>query len=107
MLLYSILLVAPSAPPVNLNGFAIDHTSVYFEWESPPLNQQNGFIVRYVLNVTERETGLKFQRFTNQSSITLLLLHPDYIYECRVSAVTVAEGPFSAIFAIRLLVAGT
>lgn len=89
-----------------MNGFAIDHTSIYFEWEPPPLHSQNGFIVEYVVNITERETGLMFQRVTNQTSLTLSSLHPDYIYECRVRAVTIAEGPFSAIFAIRALVAG-
>ena len=63
-------------------------------------------MVQYVVNITERETGLMFQRITTQTSITLSSLHPDYIYECRVSAVTIGEGPFSAVFAIRVLVAG-
>ncbi len=59
------------------------------------------------MNITERETGLQFQRFTSQTAITVLSLHPDYIYQCKVSAVTVASGPFSMEFAIRVLVAGT
>ena len=96
---------APSAAPTNLNGYAIDHTSLYFEWEPPPLHQQNGFVVRYLVNVTERETGLMFQQNTTQQNITLMSLHPDYIYECSVGAVTVAEGPFSPLFQIRVHVA--
>ena len=100
------LYVAPTAPPEGLNGYPIDHTSIYFEWDPPPLSDQNGFIKEYVVNITERETGLTFQRFTDQTSITVLSLHPDYVYECKVSAVTVARGPFSTDFAIRVLIAG-
>ena len=98
--------LAPSAPPGSLNGFAVDHTSMFFEWQPPPLHQQNGNIVQYVINITERDTGIKFQRFTTQTSISITMLHPNYIYDCQVSAVTVAEGPFSAVFSIRINVAG-
>lgn len=101
-----IIIIAPTAPPEGLNGYALDHTSIYFEWDPPPLGNQNGFIVEYVVNITERETGIQFQRLTNETAITVLSLHPDYIYACKVSAVTVAGGPFSTEFAIRVLVAG-
>ena len=100
-----IFYLAPSAPPTNLNGYAIDHASLYFEWEPPPLHQQNGVVVQYLVNVTEHETGLMFQQITTQLNITLMSLHPDYVYECSVSAVTVAEGPFSPPFQIRVHVA--
>ena len=103
--LFLMFYLAPSAPPTNLNGYAIDHTSLYFEWEPPQLYQQNGVVVQYLVNVTERETGLMFQRITTQLNITLMSLHPDYVYECSVSAVTVAEGPFSPPFMIRVHVA--
>ena len=33
-------------------------------------------------------------------------LHPYYLYECAVSAVTVAEGPYSAPIAVRTHEAG-
>ena len=73
-------------------------------WEPPPLYLQNGVITQYIINVTERETGFTFQYTTPNLQIQIPDLHPDYIYECRVSAVTIAEGPFSEVFAVRALV---
>lgn len=36
--------------------------------------------------------------------IVLTNLHPDYVYECRVAAITVAQGPYTQTFAVRVLV---
>ena len=47
--------------------------------------------------MTETETGDAFQLSTvpNEPVIVLSPLHPAYTYRCRVSALTVASGPFS------------
>ena len=95
---------APSAPPQNINGFAINHMTIQLMWEPPPLYLQNGLITQYIINITERETGYTFQYTTSSMQIQISDLHPDYVYECRVSAVTIAEGPFTEVFAIRALV---
>ncbi len=97
-------LAAPSTPPQNIDGFAIDHTTIRLMWEPPPLYFQNGLVTQYTINVTERETGFTFQHTTPNLEILISDLHPDYIYECRVAAVTIAEGPFTEVFAIRALV---
>ena len=38
-----------------------------------------------------------FQRVSTTTSIEITSLHPFYIYEWRVSAFTVGEGPYSSI----------
>ena len=78
--------------------------SIQLTWDPPPLYQQNGFITSYFLNITERETGLVFTRSTTDLQISLTNLHPYYVYECRVAAVTVAQGPYTLTFAVRVLV---
>ena len=97
---------APSAPPQNVDGFAVDHTSISLSWRPPPVHLQNGNITRYEINITERETGLVFQYTTTNTFIVISSLHPDYIYDCIVAAFTVALGPYSVSFSVRVLVAG-
>lgn len=97
-------IAAPSAPPQNIDGYAVDHTTIRLMWEPPPLYLRNGLVTQYTINVTERETGLTFQHTTPSLEILISDLHPDYVYECRVAAVTIAEGPFTEVFAIRALV---
>ena len=38
-----------------------------------------------------------FQRVSTTTSIEITSLHPFYVYEWRVSAFTVGEGPYSSI----------
>lgn len=87
-----------------MDGYAVDHTTIRLSWEPPPPYLQNGLITLYTVNITERETGSMFQLTTTYMHIQIPDLHPNYVYECRVSAVTIAEGPFSEVFAVRALV---
>ncbi len=97
---------APTVAPTNLRGFAIDHSSISLEWDTPPALLLNGILSVYIVNVTERETGNTFERNTTATSIILGSLHPHYVYECRVAAATVEPGPFSTVFGIQVLMAG-
>lgn len=76
------------------------------EWDALPTLLLNGILTGYTVNVTEQETGYTFEENTTNTSIILESLHPDYVYECRVAALTVAVGPFSTVFAVQLLKAG-
>ena len=89
-----------------MRGLAIDHSSISLEWDAPPTLLLNGILSRYVVNVTERETGRTFEVNTTTTSVILGSLHPDYVYECRVAAFTIAPGPFSTIFAVQVLMSG-
>lgn len=97
---------APSVAPTNVRGFAPDHSSISLEWDAPPTLLLNGILTAYIINVTERETGYTFERNTTTTSIILDSLHPHYIYECRVAAYTIDQGPFSTVFAVQVLMAG-
>ena len=52
------------------------------------------------MNITEHETGMAFQRSTTTTEIVVDGLHPFYLYNCSVGAVTVEEGPHTAIIAV-------
>lgn len=91
--------------PTNIRGLAIDASSIRLEWDVLPI-QTNGIVTAYIVDVTERETGSMFTRNATGTSIVLTSLHPDYVYECRVAAFTIAAGPFSTIFAVQALMAG-
>ena len=64
-------------------------------WDPPLPRQQNGMIDEYGINVTEINTGRRFQLSTNQTQITIGNLHPFYSYLCSVTAITVEEGPYT------------
>ena len=85
---------------------AIDDTNVILEWDALPATQTNGILTAYIVDVTERETGIVFSRNATGTSIILTELNPEYLYECRVAGFTMEVGPFSAIFAVQILVGG-
>ena len=64
-------------------------------WNAPPLEQQNGIIREYFINVTVTESGEQFQLSSNSTSLRLYGLHPFYTYSYIITAVTVGPGPFS------------
>ena len=97
---------APSVAPTNVRGLAIDHSSISLEWDVLPSLQLNGILTAYIINVTERETGYTFEVNTTATTVVLESLHPDYTYECRVAAFTIAPGPFSTVFAVQVLMTG-
>jgi len=52
-------------------------------------------IRQFWINVTEVDTGRRFQMASFGSALTISSLHPFYTYEFTVAAYTVAPGPFS------------
>ena len=97
----------PDAPPQSLNGSAINSTSLFLSWELPPSEQQNGIIRRYLVNVSEVETGNGMELSTTDTNIVVSDLHPFYHYNCNVSAVTIGAGPYTLPITIQTLQAGT
>ena len=85
---------APTSRPTDISVQAIDPTSLYLSW-SPPNEHPNGIIRRYLVNITEQETGIQEHFVTEEMSLTVYSRHPFYHYVCIVSAVTVAPGPWS------------
>ncbi len=66
----------------------------------------NGFIRKYLVNITEVETQKLIVTDSTDVMVTVQLLHPFYHYKCIVSAVTIELGPWSKPILIQLPEAG-
>ncbi len=98
VVLFSVLSLVPSGPVVNPTIEVISSTTLLLRWEPPELEDQNGVIIGYVVNVTAVETGMTFQlsSFSFDSSLTASGLRPFTTYICRIAARTdVGVGPYS------------
>ena len=98
---------APTSAPQGLEVSAIDPRTIFLSWAPPPLEQQNGNIREYRVNISERETGKRFHLVTAAASVTVPTLHPFYTYNCTVAAFTVEEGPHSVAVTITMPEDGT
>ena len=74
---------------------SIDSRNVHLSWSLPPPGHHNGIIRKSYINITEVDTGMKFQRTSLGTSLTISSLHPFYIYWFSVAAFTVDLGPFT------------
>ena len=101
-----VLISAPSSPPGKVTSGIITSTSITLAWQPPPLESQNGIIRSYEIVLVETETSTTSVYNTTETTIVISSLHPYYIYECRVAAVTDATGPFSDSLSIQTLPAG-
>jgi len=71
-------------------------TSAVFTWDAPPLEDRNGIIIGYSINVTKLQTGERQELFSNSTMITVYSLQPYTVYFCISTALTSAgHGPFS------------
>lgn len=98
--------VGPTHFPENLTEEVLSSTSFRLRWDPPPPEHHNGDIREYRVNVTELETGQVLSFTTPVTELVVSGLHPYYLYECAVSAVTVDVGPYSADIAVRTHEAG-
>ena len=88
--------VVPDGAPIAFEGIVISSTSVYFTWNPPSCERQNGLIIEYTINVTTQETGDRFQFNSNTTFLEITNLMPYRTYVCIVAAATsVGLGPFS------------
>ena len=95
-------LSAPSSAPVNLQGSAVNSTTIQLQWELPPLAYQNGVIRSYLINISVAETGSVFQLTSKMNSLNISSLHPYYTYNITVAAVTISPGPYGVLLTIRM-----
>lgn len=97
---------APSRAPKEVSSGVILPTSIVLHWQPPPIDSQNGIIRNYEVSLVELVTNTTSSYITTETTITISLLHPYYVYEYRVAAVTVAIGPFSEPVSFQTLPAG-
>ena len=71
-------------------------------WSPPRAIHINGIIQKYVVKITENETGQMWTFFAfNDEDIVVGSLHPHYHYDCRVAAFTIAEGTLSSVVTVQ------
>ena len=88
--------LVPSSPPQTPHGIAMSSTGITLSWDPPPADAQNGIITRYMISITEVETGRSFSLFSATTSVNVTSLHPYYTYNCTIAAVTVVgDGPYT------------
>ena len=87
---------APSQPPSNVQVPTINPREVVLAWAPPPMDQQNGIIRRYIVNITTNDSGEELITYSQTTTALVLNLDPFTTYTCSVSAETVALGPYSS-----------
>ena len=89
---------APTAAPRNFRAVVNSAFEAELSWSAPVSDKQNGVIINYVVNITEDDSGGKFQESTSSTSLTIDdNLRPYYTYTCAVAAETSSGlGPFSS-----------
>ena len=93
-----VLFSAPSGFPRSVSHVASDSRTLRLFWSPPPLEEQNGVIVKYGIHILEVETKQLRQYLTRDSTTTFVIpnLHPYYHYNYTVAAFTSAgSGPQS------------
>ena len=78
--------------------------SVTLNWNPPRIEEQNGVIISYTINVTEAGNGQLVQRIvpSSETDISISPLFPFTTYLCSIAASTsVNIGPFSTILTFR------
>ena len=89
--------LAPSEAPSSVNVSAINSTSILVVWNLLPEDAQNGIILHYTVTVLEIVSGRVTTYSENVTYMIINFLHPHYVYEVSVAAVTSAgTGPFSS-----------
>lgn len=53
--------------------------------------------------VSEQETGRNYNLTSAHNELSVGNLHPFYWYNFKVSAITIAEGPFSELYSLQTL----
>ena len=83
--------------------------SISLKWTPPPPKQQNGAIIRYIVNVTNIDTLETIQYYSTVTSITIIGLDTYTTYVCIVAAETaVGVGPFThSFFTVQTKETGT
>ena len=87
------LFLAPASPQ-NLTVTPVNSRSVNLSW-SPVREHHNGVIRQFSINITEADTGRRFQLISVGTSFTVSSLHPFYTCSFQIAAYTVNLGPFS------------
>lgn len=95
-------LVVPSGSPENFMGEAQSSNTIILTWDPPLLQNRNGIITGYIINITALDTGEISQFITPDRNLMLNSLTPFSTYAFIIAARTsVGAGPFSTDITIQ------
>lgn len=100
--MFVLIPAAPSSPPVNLSFSELKSRSFHLSWEPPLVENINGIIRKYIVNITEQLTGSQEILETLSTNLNIHSLHPYTTYLASVSAFTVDRGPFTQLEILTL-----
>ena len=80
---------------MHASGIALGPSSIHITWDPPLVEDHNGIIREYRVNITQKSTQYFAQEITNQTQIIITNLKPYHIYHCYIVAVTVDKGPYT------------
>ena len=80
-----------------MNATSINPYVISLQWEQPPPVHRNGIIQYYIVYVSETNTGRSWTFYSVDPSLLVSALHPYYVYECDIAAITVGTGPFAVV----------
>lgn len=105
--MYCLTFSAPNTPPHNVSLSILDSFAIELAWLPPSLEDRNGIIRHYWIELYEtNSTDVSFSllREVLEESFPAVIqnLHPFYLYQLRVSTVTVEPGPFSDFIAWKM-----
>ena len=85
------VLIEPNAPPVNVQGHNISSTSIWVDWDTVPVADQNGIILSYTVTYTALPGGIPRTAVVSApiSHVTLRGLEEHTNYSILVYASTV------------------
>ena len=93
--------LAPSAPPENVTAYNLSSTSVMVTWFPVPDDMLNGILQSYRVVYREafsvNSAQLEIEVANTSLSVIITSLKKFTVYSVWVKAVTVAEGPSSAV----------
>ncbi|KAI6661005.1 Phosphatidylinositol phosphatase PTPRQ-like [Oopsacas minuta] len=88
----------PSASPINIQSNVLSATDISFEWESPPLIDQNGVLTGFGLKIHSEDNTYQrdYLLAASRNSYTFSNLHPYTNYTIQVRAETSpGAGPYT------------
>ena len=94
--------VVPTGYPGNVNSSNITSTSAVVSWSLLPIDQRNGIIIGYTINVTNIQSEETFQLTVFSTKVTIDMLAPFATYLVIVDAFNnVGSGPYSTPHTFR------
>lgn len=99
-----LIFVAPYSQPQNLSGASLSSTSISLHWVPPPDHLINGVLRYYHVLISDPAQAIEYDSLVDGEVLEVFVdnLHPNLLYDCSVTAVTVDDGPSSSLQILTL-----